>query len=302
MAFLESPRLSVKISFGAQGGPTFDTEIVQVRSGFEKRNTDRVQALHKYEIGLTVRKKSEFDLIRDHFLAVRGMLDGFRFKDFADFQVTTSNGRPIPLHSTTQVGTAGAGYGTPSYQLAKLYTAGANTFLRDIQKPVSGTLILRRATVTMTVGVGAGQYAIDTATGIVTIVADQSRSISSHTPAASHVFTLASAFSPNLAIGGRIYVTGVTGTAATLLNDLSHAVTGVSSAVITTSTNTTGLTASGGTAYYYPQPTEALDFSCEFDVPVRFDTDGFDAVIVQKQFAGELLLEMPSVPLCEIRV
>jgi len=66
---------------------------------------------------------------------------------------------------------------------------------------------------------------------------------------------------------------------------------------------TTGLTASGGTAFYYPQSTEALDFSCEFDVPVRFCVDQFDAEIVLKQLGTyELLLEMPSVPLCEIRI
>ena len=145
-------------------------------------------------------------------------------------------------------------------------------------------------------------YTADALTGLLVFGADQSKAISSHTVGASHVFTLASAFSPNLLVGGRIFVTGVTGTAATVLNDLSHAITNVSSAVITTSTVTTGLTASGGTALFYPQPTEALDFSCEFNVPVRFDVDQFDAVIVDKQKGGEFLLELPSIPLVELKL
>ncbi len=301
MAFLET-RLSVRISYGAQGGPGFATDVVAVRSGYESRNANWSQTRHRYEIGLTVRKKTEFDLIRNHFMAVRGKLDGFRFKDWADYQITTANGYLIGLHGTTQVGTAGVGYGTPTAQLAKLYSTGANSYLRDIRKPVIGTLALYRGGVLVTAGVGVGQYAIDTTTGLVTIVADQTRSISSHTVGATHVFTLASAFSPNLAVGGRIYVTGVTGTAATTLNSLSHTITNVAGAAITTSTVTTGLTASGGNAFYYPQPTETYTFSCEFDVPVRFDVDQFDAVIVTKQFAGELFLELPSVPLVEIRV
>ncbi len=301
MAFLEV-RLSPLISYGARGGPGFNTDVVAVRSGYESRNANWSQTRHTYEIGLTVRKKSQFDLIRNHFMAVRGRLDGFRYKDWGDYQITTANGTLIGLHGTTQVGTAGVGYGTPTAQLAKLYATGANSYLRDIRKPVAGTLILYRGGSPITVGAGAGQYAIDTTTGIVTIVEDQSRGITSHTVGATHVFTLSTAFSPNLAVGGRIYVTTVTGTAATRLNGLSHTITNVAGAVITTSTVTTGLTATGGSAFYYPQPTEAYTFSCEFDVPVRFDVDQFDAVIVTKQFAGELFLELPSVPLVEIRV
>ena len=301
MAFLEV-RLSPQISYGARGGPGFNTDTVAVRSGYESRNANWSQTQHRYEIGLTVRKQSQFDLIRNHFMAVRGKLDGFRYKDWADYKITTANGYPIGLHSTSQVGTAGAGYGTPTTQLAKIYSTGANFYLRDIRKPVAGTLALYRGGVLVNAGIGLGQYAIDLTTGIVTIVADQSSSISSHTVGTTHVFTLASAFSPNLLIGGRIYVAGITGTAAALLNDLSHTITNVAGAVITTTTVTTGLTATGGIAYFYPQPTETYRFSCEFDVPVRFDVDQFDAVIVTKQFAGELFLELPSVPLVEIRV
>jgi uncharacterized protein (TIGR02217 family) len=300
MAFLESPRLSVKISFGAQGGPVFAVEKVTVRSGYEKRNLNESQARHQYEIGLTVRPESEFDLIRDHFMAVNGPLDGFRYKDWADFEVTTVTGRLVSINNGIESGTAGLGYGNPTAQLKKRYTRGNNTYLRDITKPVASTFVVRKNGVTLTL---TTDYTLDATTGIITFVATQTRSISSHTPGVAHTFTLASAFSPNLAIGGRIYVSGITGTAATILNGLSHEVTNVAAAVITVSTVTTGLTASGGTASFFPQPTDTVDFSCEFDVPVRFDVDQFDAVIVDRNGAeGELLLELPSVPLIELKL
>ena len=301
MAFIET-RLLTRISFGVQGGPLFSTDVITVFSGQEQRLQNWLEARHEYELGLAPRVLSEFEEIKAAFMACKGRRDGFLYWDRADYQVALSEGYPVGLHGTEQAGAEGFGYGVPVYQLRKKYTAGAGVYYRDIQKPY-GTITLKRGGVTVAVGAGAGQYALSNTTGKVTFVADQSKSISSHTVGASHVFTLASAFSPNLAVGGRIYVTGITGTAADLLNGLSHAVTNVATAAITVSTNTAGLTASGGTAYFYPQPTETLEFSGEFSVPVRFGVDKFDATILDRNGAtGELILELPSIPLIEIKL
>jgi uncharacterized protein (TIGR02217 family) len=302
MAFLEARPLDCA-AMGAQGGPQFSTSVVSVRSGLETRNRNWSEVRHRYEIGQVARPLSEFETIRNAFMVVGGRADGFRFKDWTDYTVTAATGDPQPLSGSIQVGTAGLGYGVPSYQLRKLYSYSSASYFRDIRKPVAGTLTVRRDSVTVTAGVGAGNYAVNTTTGIITFVADQSRVISTHTVGADHILDLASAFSPNLAVGGRVYITGVTGTAADLLNDLSHEIVGVTSDVVTIATATTGLTASGGTAYFYPQPTEVLDFACEFDVPVRFDIDYFDAVVVDRQGSeGELLIALPSVPLIELKI
>lgn len=302
MAFLEARPLDCA-KMGAVGGPQFSTSIVSVRSGAESRNRNWTEVRHRYEIGQVARPLSEFTAIRDAFMIVGGRADGFRFKDWTDYTVTAAYGDPQPLHGTTQVGTAGLGYGVPSYQLRKLYSFASSSYLRNIRKPVAGSLAVRRATIAVAAGVAPGNYAVDTATGIITFVADQSRVINSHAVSATHQMTLASAFSPNLIGTNRVYVTGVTGTAAELLNGLSHVVTAVSSALVTIGTDTTGLTATGGVAYFYPQPSEALDFACEFDVPVRFDIDYFDAHVIDRQGStGELLLELPSVPLVEIKI
>jgi uncharacterized protein (TIGR02217 family) len=299
MAFIET-RLLPCVAMGAQGGPLFSTDVVTVASGDEQRLQNWVEARHEYEIGLAARILSEFEEIKAAFLACRGRKDGFRFQDRADYLIAQADGFPKPLHGTEEVGTPGLGYGVPAYQLAKKYTAGSVAYYRDIRKPVSITLF--RAAAPVTAGGGAGQYALSTTTGIITFVADQSRSISAHTVGADHILDLASAFSPNLAIGGRVYITGVAGTAADILNDLSHEVTAVAADIVTIATDTTGLTATGGNAFFYPQPTEALEFSGEFDVPVRFGVDKFDAVILDRRGAqGELILSLPSIPLIEIR-
>ena len=290
------------VKFGASGGPAFDTSIVPVLSGAESRNGNWEIPLHKFEVGMAARVKSEFMALKTTHLLCWGRLYGFRWKDWADFEASPAEGVLRGLIGKKAAGTQGFGYGIPVYQLHKMYSLFSLAFYRRILKPVAGTVTVRRNGSPVTVGVAAGNIAIDTANGRITFVADQSIGIASHTVGASHVVTMNAALSPNFAIGGRIYVTGVTGTAASLLNGRSHAITNVSSAVITTSTNTNGLTANGGSAYYYPQPTDSLTASFEFDVPVRFDTDEFNGVIVDRNGAGgELIIELPSISLVELK-
>lgn len=300
MAFKEY-RLLDRIAFGATGGPAFSTEIVTVRSGAESRVQQWAEARHRYDVGLAPRVLSEFEVIKSAFMVCQGRSDGFRYWDRTDYTVAYAESALQALSSGVYVGTAGIGYGVAGYQMRKIYSAGSSVQLRTIRKPVSGTVTVRRGGTPVTAGGGAGQYAVSLTTGIVTFNPDQSKAISSHTVGADHVLTLASAFSPNVAVGGRVYISGVTGTAADVLNGLSHQVTAVAAAVVDIATSTVGLTASGGTAYFYPQPTEAIDFQCEFDVPVRFDVDQFDAVILDRNGGtGELILQLPSVPLVEL--
>jgi uncharacterized protein (TIGR02217 family) len=290
------------VKFGSTGGPTFNTTVVSALSGFEFRNGNWSIARHRYEIGMSARIQSEFMAIKSTYMLCFGRLYGFRWKDAADYETIDADGSLLGLLSGVEVGDQREGYGIPVYRIYKKYTVGSLTTYRRIIKLVDGTVVIRRNASPVTVGASPGNIAIDTATGLVTFVADQSRAISAHTPGASHVFTLASAFSPNLAAGGRIYVSGITGTAATALNGISHEISNVAGADITVTTNTTALTASGGNAYFYPQPTEALSASFEFDVPVRFDTDEFNGVILDRNGAnGELIIELPSVALVELK-
>jgi uncharacterized protein (TIGR02217 family) len=304
MAFLETPRLPEIIAQGLTCGPSFSTRVVVLRSGAEQRNANWSRVRWRADAASAVRKLSDFAALEEFFYAVGGRLHGFRVKDYGDFEHDSAGASPVlvPLDADGYAtGTAGAGYGVPTYQLAKRYTAGALSHDRWITKPVSGSVSLTRAAVAVTLGAGAGNAAVSSTTGVITFVADQSKAINTHTPGATHVLTLASAFSPNVSVGDRVYVTGCGGADAALLNSLSHQVTNVSAADVTIATATTGATITGGTAYLYPQPDEALAWAGEFDVPCRFDTDQLDRNMITRQVSGDYLVQALSIPLVEVR-
>jgi len=262
MAFMESPRFPEYISYGVVFGPEFVTGVAKNQGGYENRNKVRTRALSRGNCGHAITSAAELAEMIKFFRSVGGRYAGFRFKDWSDFELADADSLLTLVEGTVN-----------QYQINKLYEAAVGfSELRPIRKPVAGTVVLKDSAVVVTAGAGAGQYAVDTTTGIVTLVASQTRSNSSHTVGATHVLVLASAFSPLPSIGQKIAVSGVTGTAATALNGLLHTITNVSGANITISTSTTGLTASGGTTSLYRQEAN-LTASCEFDTPVRFDTD-----------------------------
>lgn len=131
MAFFEE-RLDARISFGARGGPVWSTSVVKVRSGRRSVNRNWSAPLHRYQIGHSIKSNADFETVRAFFYVVSGAYDGFRFKDWSDYQATQSNS-----YLTNKAG-------SPSeWQLQRIYTVGARTYLRDIYKPVS-TITVRR--------------------------------------------------------------------------------------------------------------------------------------------------------------
>ncbi len=152
MAFLESPRMPEKISFGAVGGPGFRTNVVTVGSGFEKRNAEWTKVRYSYDVSQAIKTESDFALVRNHFLAVGGKRDGFRFKDHADFQVATGEGVFLGITSTT-------------FQLQKKYTFGTVNSLRDIKKPIASGFVLRNSGTPLTL---TTDYTLDATTGRIT--------------------------------------------------------------------------------------------------------------------------------------
>lgn len=265
MSFIET-RFPDKIAYKSVGGPVFRTAVVETTSGKEYTNSKWAQSMRKFDLAHTGKTKAEIDEIVGFFEAVAfGRANMFRFKDWADYLIASGEGF---------LGT-GFGTGGPTYQLRKRRTFGAYTRDKDIKKPVAGSVAAFRNASPITFGGGAGNISIDTTTGIITFVADASQTISTHTPGASHVFTTASDIT-GLINGSKVYITGVTGTAAAVLNGVIHSITGKSGAgpyTWTISTTTTGLTASGGTGAKYPQPADALTATGEYDVPVRSEQD-----------------------------
>lgn len=149
MAFFEE-RLSVKLSYGARGGPQFSTTVVKAKSGFRKANKDWVMPLHVYDVSQCIRSNADFEELRAFFYNVAGQGDGFRFKDWGDYQCDRTNSSLTLISGS-------------NYQLNRIYARGARTFTRPIYKPVSATVIV------YDVGGTPLAATVDYTTGIATV-------------------------------------------------------------------------------------------------------------------------------------
>lgn len=146
MSFIETPRFPDKVSFGATGGPAFNTDVVVVESGQEQRNQVWSQGRASYEVSHAARLPEQYEPLQAYFRAMRGRLHSFRFKDWSDYTATEAQGAFVEITSTT-------------FQMVKVYTAGSQTESRTISKPVLNSVTV----------VGGTSPVVDYTTGIVTV-------------------------------------------------------------------------------------------------------------------------------------
>ena len=156
MAF-DEVNLPARLAFGSTGGVERRTEIVTLASGFERRSTPWAQGRRRYLIGANLRSLDDMAALTAFFEARRGRLNGFRFRDFADFK-SCAPGQAVS--SLDQVLGLGDGAVT-GFSLVKTYGDQA----REIHKPVAGSV---------TVAVGGevlmdGTFEVDAVTGRVTL-------------------------------------------------------------------------------------------------------------------------------------
>lgn len=297
------------IRAGARGKKRWATTIVPNQGGYESRAGLRDTPRREYDVGLVPRTVAAWMAIDTLHDVVRGSLYGFLLTDPTNNACTVANGllRPLPASLSGTLGTTGVGYGVPSYRLVKRATLGARNADRDIRKPKSGTGTVYRNAAAVTVGASPGNIAaIDTVNGNVTFVADSSSTVTAVTVGATTQVTLTAALA-GLAVAGRLYLTGLAGTHASLLNNLSHAITAITGGglnVYTLNTDTAGKTiTAAGTGYKYPQPTDALTWAGSFYVPVRFEADEIDwSLVMGGPATDSRLVEGPSVVLVEVPV
>lgn len=164
MAFIETPRFPDNMAYGSRGGPVYSTAVTVVQSGFEQRNTLWAQARHEYDASFAIKSRADIEAVRDFFNAMRGRFHGFRFKDFFDFTSAADNGTPTDTDQSIGTGDAAE----VDFQLVKNYIKGTETLVRDIKKPVTGTVVVAVNGSPITEGPGAGEFQVDTTTGIIT--------------------------------------------------------------------------------------------------------------------------------------
>jgi uncharacterized protein (TIGR02217 family) len=214
------------ISMPAKGGPMFNTNIVAGASGFESRNQWWQFPRRSWDIANSALNEAEKDAVRDFFMVAAGKANGFRKRDWTDFELDE--------------GIIGTGNGVATtFQLKKTYTVGGQSITVNIKKPVTSDVVdyanvAQDDTVRIWFGTGSplvyveqlSGWTVDHATGIVTFVS-----------------------APG-----------------------------------------------GGTV---------IKASCDFDIPVRFDTDKLEFTLIENRLPGEReegIYTAASIPLVEVRV
>lgn len=138
------------ISYGATGGPIYSTDVVTLFSGHEQRNSNWKNARGRYNIASGVKAEKQWHELIAFFRARKGRAIGFHFKDWSDYSATNQ-----------QIG-IGDGV-TTEFQLVKFYTSGSTAVVREIKKPVAGTVKIHRNTNLR----GNIDYSVGYTTGIV---------------------------------------------------------------------------------------------------------------------------------------
>jgi uncharacterized protein (TIGR02217 family) len=282
--FLETPRFPDDLARWALGGVNYSTIVIGSTSGRETRNSLWQYGRAQWDLQNVERAEGVagnayvLQTLRNFFRVCKGQAYGFRMRDYTDYSDEGNGimGLPVSLLAPGAAPTShGAGVGV--YQLYKQYVASPLSDYRVIQKPLPGSVTIKRNGSTVP-GSGAGSASLDTTTGLVTFTADSSASISSASAATNCVLTF-SAIPSGAAVGKSVYVSGVSGTIGTAINGAAWSIVGATSTTLTLAANTAGLAGgTGGTASMFPQGTDALTWTGLFDTPCRFATDAFEPV------------------------
>jgi uncharacterized protein (TIGR02217 family) len=154
-------RFPTAISRAAHGGPERRTDVVVLGSGAEERNARWADSRRSWNAGYGVRSLDDLHAVIAFFEERRGRLHGFRWRDPMDFKSCPPEATPTALDQLIGTGDGA----TAVFQLTKVYGAAFNPWIREIRKPVAGTVLIAVAGVAQTPGTDC---TIDGTTGIVT--------------------------------------------------------------------------------------------------------------------------------------
>jgi uncharacterized protein (TIGR02217 family) len=149
------------ISMGAVGGPRFSTTVTTLSGGTEQRNINWAHARGEWDVSHGLKTEDQVDQLLAFFHARNGKAYGFRFKDWSDYRLPRWNDVPgdvvpIPVMFTTD-------NSTKIIQIVKVYGDTAGFYVRNITKPVPGTVqMLDNGTQTF-------NFAVDNTTGLITL-------------------------------------------------------------------------------------------------------------------------------------
>src|ERR1700746_1840751 len=159
MIFLEET-FPACASFGYQASPGYSVQVTPMWSVLEARTRMWSRPLLRFQVRVGPQLTEEVQKVIEFWHAVGGKECGFRIKDWSDYlschvgETATPFDQPIAIE-----GSPGA------FHLIKQYVAGARTQLREITKPVAGTIRIANES---GVEQAASHWTLDTTTGVVT--------------------------------------------------------------------------------------------------------------------------------------
>lgn len=261
------------ISLGAESISRRNVDVIKRGSGYEVRNERWRRSLRSYDISLGIRDIEDVQDVIDFWEARGGRARGFRFKDWADYEAVSQKLSPD---------------GSPTVQLIKTYSSSNQSFIRDIKKPVSGTLSFERG------GSNYDPTNVDTTTGIVTLSKDKDLAISNISATSPTEITTSS--SHGLSTDEYVWIMG---TGLSEIDDQVWQITVIDTDTVSLNGSDTSSTSGSslGSLEQYVQPGETLTWSGEFDVAVRFQDNQLPVNVRLTDLAS-----IPEIPLVEIRI
>jgi uncharacterized protein (TIGR02217 family) len=159
MTFLEA-RIPTGVRRGTSGGPTAKRRKVYTESeGLVTQVFLRSQPLHRYRFDFGAKLLDDAEAVRDFFYVVMfgapggGGYDGFRVRDWNDYQLTQANSRLVFITGTT-------------WQIYRRYAAGAAEYLRKVKRTEAGTETIYRTRASV---ITVATATVDDETAIATI-------------------------------------------------------------------------------------------------------------------------------------
>ena len=159
MAFHEI-RFPANLSFGSIGGPERRTEIVTLANGFEERNTPAAYSRRRYDAGLGLRSLDDLEDLIAFYEARMGQLHAFRWKDWGDYKSCRPSQTPNFMDQLLGIGDGKR----EVFGLVKIYQSGAQSYARQIKKPVLGSVTVAVAGDQKVEGI---EFTLDTTRGEV---------------------------------------------------------------------------------------------------------------------------------------
>lgn len=159
MSFLDI-QFPTNISYGSAGGPRYNTSIVVIKSGKEKRNINWNYPRVEFDVSYGIRGFADLEDLIAFFHIAQGKGYTFRFKDHSDYKSCGVNF--VPRYDDQSIGTGDGS--TKEFQIYKTYLfGGLQRQSRKITKPVVNTVL---------VGIDGTEqdsgWSVDNSTGIIT--------------------------------------------------------------------------------------------------------------------------------------